>query len=42
MTSLIIFAAFTTILAACAAAGYLATTRDGIEACKSSNHNARR
>jgi len=38
----ITFIILTTILAACAAAGYLATTRDGIEACKGSNHNARR
>ena len=38
----ITFIAFTTLLAACAAAGYLATTRDGIEACKGSNHKARR
>tara|TARA_Y100001938_G_scaffold144481_1_gene219110 strand:+ start:46 stop:174 length:129 start_codon:yes stop_codon:yes gene_type:complete len=42
MTSLIIFAAFTFLLAACAAAGYLATTEDGKEACEGSNHNARR
>ena len=38
----IIFFTFTAFLAACAAAGYLATTRDGIEACKGSNPNARR
>ena len=35
----ITFIVFTTILAACAAAGYLATTEDGKEACKGSNHN---
>ena len=39
---MLIFIALTLLLAACAAAGYLATTRDGIEACKGSNHNARR
>jgi len=38
----ITFIALTSLLAACAAAGYLASTRDGIEACKGSNHNARR
>lgn len=38
----ITFIAFTTLLAACAASGYLATTRDGIEACKSSNPKPRR
>jgi len=37
-----IFIILTSILAACAAAGYLATTPDGKEACKGSNHNARR
>jgi len=34
----ITFIALTTVLAACAASGYLATTPDGKEA----NHNARR
>jgi hypothetical protein len=38
----ITFILLTTILAACAASGYLATTPDGKEACKGSNHNARR
>jgi hypothetical protein len=38
----ITFIALTTILAACAASGYLATTPDGKEACKGSNRNARR
>jgi len=33
--------ALTTILAACAASGYLAITRDGIEACKGTNHKTR-
>lgn len=37
----ITFIALTTILAACAASGYLATTRDGIEACKGTNHKTR-
>lgn len=39
---MMIFITLTSLLAACAAAGYLATTEDGKEACKGSNHNARR
>ena len=40
--TMMIFITLTFLLAACAAAGYLATTEDGKEACKGSNHNARR
>jgi len=39
---MLIFLTLTFLLAACAASGYLATTRDGKEACNGSNHNARR
>jgi len=42
MTPMTIFITLTTLLATCAAAGYLATTPDGKEACNGSNHNARR
>jgi len=38
----ITFIALISLLAACAVSGYLATTPDGKEACKGSNHNARR
>jgi len=37
----ITFIALTTLLAACAAAGYLASTRDGVEACKGADHKTR-
>ena len=40
--TMLIFLTLTFLLAACAASGYLATTEDGIEACKGSNHNAGR